>query len=177
MNIALRSLVYISLFLMSTQLWSVNDTKILSAEFPPVLSEFAFFIDPTQQLPADNVHPYELVTTLFSDYSYKSRFVYVPDGKKGIYQEDWVFDFPVGSALIKTFYYPIDERNIELGSKLLETRVLLHKETGWEAVSYAWNEEQTEAFIKIAGKTINTSWVNHAGIKREVRYRVPNKNQ
>ena len=177
MNIALRSLVYISLFLMSTQLWSVNDTKILSTEFPPVLSEFEFFIDQTQQLPADNVHPYELVTTLFSDYSYKSRFVYVPDGKKGIYQKDWVFDFPVGSALIKTFYYPIDERNLELGSKLLETRVLLHKETGWEAVSYAWNEEQTEAFIKIAGKTINTSWVNHEGIKREVRYRVPNKNQ
>ena len=149
MNIALRSLVYISLFLMSTQLWSVNDTKILSTEFPPVLSEFEFFIDQTQQLPADNVHPYELVTTLFSDYSYKSRFVYVPDGKKGIYQEDWVFDFPVGSALIKTFYYPIDERNIELGSKLLETRVLLHKETGWEAVSYAWNEEQTEAFLSL----------------------------
>ena len=177
MNIALRSLVYISLFIVSTQLWSVNDTKILSTEFPPVLSEFEFFIDQTQQLPADNVHPYELVTTLFSDYSYKSRFVYVPDGKKGIYQEDWVFDFPVGSALIKTFYYPIDERNIELGSKLLETRVLLHKETGWEAVSYAWNEDQAEAFIKIAGKTINTSWVNNAGIKREVRYRVPNKNQ
>ena len=90
MSIALRSLVYISLFLMSSQLWSVNDTKITSKEFPPVLSEFEFFIDQTQQLPADNVHPYELITTLFSDYSYKSRFVYVPDGKKGIYQEDWV---------------------------------------------------------------------------------------
>ena len=177
MSIALRSLVYISLFLMSTQLWSVNDTKITSKEFPPVLSEFEFFIDQTQQLPADNVHSYELVTTLFSDYSYKSRFVYVPNRKKGIYQEDWVFDFPVGSALIKTFYYPNDERNLELGSKLLETRVLLHKEAGWEAVSYAWNEEQTEAFIKVAGKTINTSWVNHEGVKREVRYRVPNKNQ
>ena len=120
MNIAIRNLVYISLFLMSSQLWSVNDIKITSKEFPIVLSEFEFFIDQTQQLPADNVHPYELITTLFSDYSYKSRFVYVPDGKKGIYQEDWVFNFPVGSALIKTFYYPNDERNLELGSKLLD---------------------------------------------------------
>ena len=75
---------------MSTQLWSVNDTKITSKEFPPVLSEFEFFIDQTQQLPAEDVYFYELVTTLFSDYSYKSRFVYVPDGKKGIYQKDWV---------------------------------------------------------------------------------------
>ena len=32
--------------------------------------------------------------------------------KKGVYQKDWVFDFPVGSALIKTFYYPIDERGL-----------------------------------------------------------------
>ena len=177
MKIALTNFMVISFMLMSANLWSVNDTKITSSEFPKVLSEFEFFIDQTKQLPAENVHPYELITTLFSDYSYKSRFIYVPVGKEGSYQKDWVYDFPVGTALIKTFYYPVDERNLDLGSNLLETRVLLHKETGWEAVSYAWNLEQTEAFIKIAGKTINTSWVNHEGVSRDVRYRVPNMNQ
>ena len=91
---------------MSANLWSVNDAKITSSEFPKVLSEFEFFIDQTKQLPVENVHPYELITTLFSDYSYKSRFIYVPVGKEGSYQKDWVYDFPVGTALIKTFYYP-----------------------------------------------------------------------
>ena len=177
MKIALTNFMAISFMLMSANLWSVNDAKITSNEFPKVLSEFEFFIDQTKQLPAENVHPYELITTLFSDYSYKSRFIYVPEGKEGSYQKDWVYNFPVGTALIKTFYYPLDERNLDLGSNLLETRVLLRKETGWEAVSYAWNEEQTEAFIKIAGKTINTSWVNHEGVSRDVRYRVPNVNQ
>ena len=65
---------------MSANLWSVNDAKITSSEFPKVLSEFEFFMDQTKQLPNKNVHPYELITTLFSDFSYKSRFIYVPEG-------------------------------------------------------------------------------------------------
>ena len=173
----LRYLISSLAIFLSLPLWSVNDTYVAGPEFPVVLSEYGFFINQAEQIPADDVYPYELISTLFSDYSYKKRFVYVPEGTKATFQKDWVFDFPVGSALIKTFYYPLDERNQELGSKLLETRVLLHKENGWEAVSYAWNEEQTEAYIKVAGKTINTSWVNKKGISTPVRYRVPNKNQ
>ena len=91
--------------------------------------------------------------------------------------KDWVFDFPEGSALIKTFYYPVDERNPDLGKQLLETRLLLRKKDGWEAVSYAWNEQQNEAYKKIAGKTINASWIDFMGDERQVRYRVPNVNQ
>ena len=176
MKITLRILSYLALFL-SSSLYAVNDVSITGVEFPKSLSEFGFFINPSKQIPSKNVHPYELITSLFSDYSYKKRFVYVPEREKGIYQKDQAFNFPVGSALIKTFYYPQDERNLELGLRLLETRVLLHKESGWEAVAYVWNEEQTEAFIKIAGKTINTSWINKQGSAIPVRYRVPNKNQ
>ena len=88
-----------------------------------------------------------------------------------------MFDFPVGSALIKTFYYPVDERDLSIGKKLLETRLLLRKTNGWEAVSYAWNESQNEAIIKKAGKTIITDWIDFKGESRSVRYRVPNKNQ
>tara|TARA_B100000945_G_scaffold261033_1_gene219287 strand:- start:336 stop:1316 length:981 start_codon:yes stop_codon:yes gene_type:complete len=155
----------------------VDEELILSQEFPDKLSDFRFFKDASAQVPHDKVIPYELISTLFSDYSYKQRWVYVPNEKKAEYQEDWVFDFPTGSALIKTFYYPIDERNPELGKNLLETRLLLKKDQGWEAVSYAWNKEQNEAFKKIAGKTINVSWTDFMGEERDVRYRVPNVNQ
>jgi uncharacterized repeat protein (TIGR03806 family) len=103
--------------------------------------------------------------------------VYIPENKKASFRKDEVFDFPVGSALIKTFYYPIDERNLSLGKKLMETRLLLRKQNGWEAVSYAWNEDQDEAIIKKAGKTILTDWIDFKGESRSVRYRVPNKNQ
>jgi uncharacterized repeat protein (TIGR03806 family) len=160
-----------------TYIYSVDEELILSQEFPDKLSDFRFFKDASAQVPHDKVIPYELISTLFSDYSYKQRWVYVPNQKKAEYQEDWVFDFPTGSALIKTFYYPIDERNPELGKNLLETRLLLKKDKGWEAVSYAWNKEQNEAFKKIAGKTINVSWTDFMGEEKDVRYRVPNVNQ
>ena len=98
-----------------TYIYSVDEELILSQEFPDKLSDFRFFKDASAQVPHDKVIPYELISTLFSDYSYKQRWVYVPNEKKAEYQEDWVFNFPTGSALIKTFYYPIDERNPELG--------------------------------------------------------------
>jgi len=163
---------------MCTNLHGVNNELILSDTFPNKLSEFNFFMDNSAQVPHDKVVPYELISTLFSDYSYKQRWVYVPTNQKAtFYKESSVFDFPVGSALIKTFYYPIDERDLSQGMNLLETRLLLRKEDGWEAVSYAWNDEQNEAFKKIAGKTINVSWTNFLGEEEDVRYRVPNVNQ
>ena len=168
---------YFFIFLYCNNLFSVNDEMILANSFPEKLSEFEFFLDDSAQLPDDKVIPYELISTLFSDYSYKQRWVYVPNNKKAEYVENWVFDFPTGSALIKTFYYPVDERAPELGKQLLETRLLLRKESGWEAVSYAWNEEQDEAYKKIAGKTINASWTDFMGEEKAVRYRVPNVNQ
>ena len=161
----------------SLHLWAVNDELILAEDFPTKLSEFTFFNDKSAQVPAEGVIPYDLISTLFSDYSYKQRWVYVPKNKKAEYREDWVFDFPVGSVLIKTFYYLHDERDPELGKNLLETRLLIRKEDQWHAVSYAWNEEQNEAFIKKAGKTIKTSWIDEFGEEKQVRYRVPNKNQ
>ena len=173
----LRTFVVFLFLFIGHQIHAVNDSVILADKFPMTLDEFAFFEDTKAQDPADGVLPYELISTLFSDYSYKQRWVYVPDGRKAAYKEDWVFNFPVGSALIKTFYYPLDERSLDKGKNMMETRVLLRKESGWEAVSYAWNKEQTEAKIKIAGKTINASWIDPAGEQRTVRYRVPNKNQ
>jgi len=163
---------------MCTNLHGVNNDLILSDTFPNKLSEFNFFIDTSAQVPHDKVVPYELISTLFSDYSYKQRWVYVPTNQKAsYYNERSVFNFPIGSALIKTFYYPIDERDPSQGMNLLETRLLLRKENGWEAVSYAWNDEQNEAYKKIAGKTINVSWTNFLGEEEDVRYRVPNVNQ
>ena len=157
--------------------YAIDNDLILQEKFPKKLSEFSFFKDTHAQIPSDGVVPYELISSLFSDYSYKQRRVYIPEGKKASFRKDEVFDFPVGSALIKTFYYPIDERNLSLGKKLMETRLLLRKQNGWEAVSYAWNEDQDEAIIKKAGKTILADWIDFKGKSRSVRYRVPNKNQ
>ena len=165
------------LFCIATKAFAVESSLILEEQFPKKLSDFSFFKDNKAQIPSEGVLPYELISSLFSDYSYKQRWVYVPKGMSASFEKDKVLDFPTGSALIKTFYYPIDERDLSLGKKLMETRLLLKKDYGWEAVSYAWNEQQNEAYKKIAGKTINASWIDFMGDERQVRYRVPNVNQ
>ena len=84
------------------------------------LSEYNFFKDIKKQIPADNVIPYKIANPLFSDYSYKFRFVHIPENKAAEYSYGSVFKFPIGTTIIKTFAYPIDERNLEEGFKLLE---------------------------------------------------------
>ena len=172
-----KRLIILLTSIIINSLYAVDNDVILQEKFPKKLSSFLFFQDNNAQVPSEGVIPYELISSLFSDYSYKQRWVYVPQGKKANFVKDKVFDFPVGSALIKTFYYPIDERDLALGKRLMETRLLLRKTDGWEAVSYAWNETQDEAFIKKAGKTILNEWIDFEGETRSVRYRVPNKNQ
>jgi len=172
-----KRLIILLTSIIINSLYAVDNDVILQEKFPKKLSSFLFFQDNNAQVPSEGVIPYELISSLFSDYSYKQRWVYVPQGKKANFVKDKVFDFPVGSALIKTFYYPIDERDLTLGKRLMETRLLLRKTDGWEAVSYAWNETQDEAFIKKAGKTILNEWIDFEGETRSVRYRVPNKNQ
>ena len=102
---------FLIVILLCTNMYAVNDVLITADAFPNKLSDFSFFKDASAQIPHDNVLPYELISTLFSDYSYKQRWVYVPKNTKAQYKEDWAFDFSEGSALKKTFYYPVDERD------------------------------------------------------------------
>jgi uncharacterized repeat protein (TIGR03806 family) len=129
------------------------------------------------QIPSDGVLPYDLISPLFSDYADKLRFIYIPGNKAAAYKHNKVFDFPNGTALIKTFAYLNNYQNLKTPKQLLETRLLIKKNDNWENVSYIWNDDQNEAFLSIAGKTISTKFINKYGNLIDVRYRVPNINQ
>ncbi len=142
------------------------------------LSEYGFFRgNLADQLPADGVMPYKLNTSLFSDYARKLRFVTIPEGQAADYREREVLDFPVGTVLVKTFYYPDDMRKPQKGRRLLETRLLMHAEDGWHALPYVWNEEQTDATLEVTGGTKVVKWRHTNGKKRELAYSIPNINQ
>lgn len=150
----------------------VADGVILSDGLPRVLSDYRFFKDAAGWQPNDRVTPYTLNTPLFTDYAAKYRFIYVPEGQQAKAEGDGLLDFPVGSALIKSFGYEIDGKH-----RLLETRVLLHRADGWLALPYVWNEEQTEAKLKVAGARIPVTFTDPSGRERSTSYAVPNKNQ
>ncbi|WP_428667898.1 SO2930 family diheme c-type cytochrome [Runella sp.] len=156
-----------------------TSSVVLTAVAPKEnLSEYGFFQGKmADHIPAEGVIPYALNTPLFSDYAEKLRFVKLPAGKTVAYNFDRVLDFPVGTTIIKTFYYPNDFRNPGAGRRILETRLLVHEETGWRALEYIWNDAQTDAYLEVAGETKEISWVHTDGKKRTIQYTMPNLNQ
>ena len=170
----MRQLLYLILMTNSLNMFGVEQDLVQQEDFAKELSSYNFFTDHHAQIPSKRVFSYSLASGLFSDYTKKQRWMYVPEGYEASYKENEIYDFPDGSALIKTFYYDDDSINKK---NLLETRLLIKNNGSWKAASYAWNEEQTEAYLKIAGKTIVTNFIDQKGDTKSVRYRVPNVNQ
>ncbi|WP_245830828.1 SO2930 family diheme c-type cytochrome [Marivirga sericea] len=142
------------------------------------LSEYGFFKGELADLsPKEDVHPYKLNSALFSDYAHKARFVQIPEGKIADYHPTEVMEFPIGSVLIKNFYYPNDFSKPDGERRILETRLLIHEEEGWKALPYVWNQEQTEAFLEVAGATKSVSWRDVEGNTQKINYSIPNMNQ
>jgi uncharacterized repeat protein (TIGR03806 family) len=130
------------------------------------LSTYRFFADGPAQVAGDGVVPYDINSALFSDYASKNRFLFLPGPMQ--YEEAGVFGLPVGAVLIKTFAYP---------DQLVETRLLVHRNEGWEGLVYVWDEEQTDAHLQKSGGIVPVEWVDDEGDRRELRYIVPNVNQ
>lgn len=146
-------------------------------EAPDTLDEWRLFADAAKQVPGPRTVPYDVISPLFSDYTVKRRFIYLPEGAQIGYddRERWVF--PEGAVLIKTFSYPNDMRDPAKGERLLETRLLVVTKDAVVPHTYVWNEEQTRAERKVAGKKIDVRWIHTDGAERTNDYAVPNTNQ
>jgi uncharacterized repeat protein (TIGR03806 family) len=141
------------------------------------LSSWQLFDDIATQTPAPGVLPYELTTPLFSDYATKDRFVRLPDGATATWSTDDPLGLPVGSVLVKTFSYPRDRRDPAQGRRLIETRVLVHGETGWHGSSYIYGNDTDDAKLAIAGGIVDVAWTHDDGAPLTNMYVVPNQNQ
>jgi uncharacterized repeat protein (TIGR03806 family) len=141
------------------------------------LSDYHFFSGAlSNQKPSKDVIPYEPNSSLFTDYSHKKRFVWIPKGAKATYNGDnAVLELPVGSAIIKTFYY--DHVQPSNSTKIIETRIMIRKETGWLFADYVWNDSQTEAYLDLNGSIKNISWQDENNTIRTIDYRIPNEAQ
>ena len=151
------------------------------------------------------VVPYDLNTPLFSDYAHKLRTIWMPKGTSARYDAENAFDFPVGTIISKTFYYPrvagagigkggdpkvvavnydaagdFDGANLNLEKvRMMETRLLVRREKGWEALPYVWNADQTDAVLERTGAQISIELQRSdvPGPAKPITYVVPNVNQ
>ncbi|HEU4611822.1 MAG TPA: SO2930 family diheme c-type cytochrome [Kofleriaceae bacterium] len=141
------------------------------------LSSWGLFDDIATQTPAPGVIPYDLTTPLFSDYAMKDRFVRLPEGQTAGWSDDDPLDLPVGSVLVKTFSFPHDRRDLSQGRRLIETRVLVHGETGWHGAAYVYGDDTDDAKLAVAGDLVDVEWIHDDGSERTNNYLVPNQNQ
>ncbi|MCX7743896.1 MAG: hypothetical protein N2167_04940 [Flavobacteriales bacterium] len=136
------------------------------------LSSYRFFIGDIKNLtPNNGVIPYEPITGLFTDYASKKRFIWMPAGVKATYQGDGeLLDMPVGTVLIKNFYY--ENFLPQSVKKILETRLMIKKPEGWIFAEYKWNDEQTEAILDTDGEYLDISFI-HNSETYNTTYRLP----
>ncbi|WP_191263101.1 SO2930 family diheme c-type cytochrome [Comamonas sp. JC664] len=150
--------------------------------FPPAtLSGFGLFTGTPASgglRPVEGNIPYTLTTPLFSDYSVKTRTLFIPPDTSARYSASEVLDLPVGTIITKTFAFPADLRVPEENVRVIETRVLVRRPGGWEAFPYFWNEAQTEATLANGGRVVrDVRFIGEDGVERRLDYLVPSKNQ
>ncbi|MBT3530871.1 MAG: hypothetical protein HOF74_13260 [Gammaproteobacteria bacterium] len=159
------------------------------SERPLRLSDWQLFDLSTEELTPSEaslvLHP---SNQLFTDYAHKMRTLWIPQGLQAELVDEEI-QYPVGTVISKTFYYPRNgqgqlvkvtdpgNEHIALGDhQLLETRLLVHRQNGWDAFPYVWNEEQTEAFLRVAGTSTSVS-LQTENEDLDFMYFVPNENQ
>lgn len=166
---------------------------------PPQLSDWHLLqVRGNRLLLNDGLVAYDLNTPLFSDYAHKLRTIWLPKGAVAHYDAQRPFDFPVGTIISKTFYYPLpkggnDDKTVLADDarvpsvtsaglplshvRLIETRLLVRRSDGWVALPYVWNREQTDAVLSRAGDEVALTLQRADGERDDFTYVIPNVNQ
>lgn len=156
-----------------------------------------FRIEGERLVLAQGVTPYGLNTALFSDYALKLRTIWLPEGAEpAAWHETDTFDFPVGTVITKTFYYPrggsgfkrvaleldpnahFDGTTLDLSAvRVIETRILVRREEGWAAIPYAWNDDQRSTRLARTGAFVELTLLEAGGRSTALSYQIPDVNQ
>ncbi len=142
------------------------------------LSEYCFFEgDPATHQGGEGVVPYDVTAELYSDHSHKQRFIVLPDDEPIGFDATEPWTWPDETILIKTFYYPDDERDAESDRRILETRLLTKRQGEWEPEIYVWDDDQEDARLHNLGRRVDVEFTDRNGDLQEIDYRIPNRNQ
>ncbi len=150
---------------------AVDQALVESDAMPPKLSAFGLFRGNDPKTPAAGIG-YTLRAPLFSDYTDKHRFISIPAGMKASVAADGTIAFPVGTVLVKSFGWA--DVN---GGRPVETRLLIHRASGWTALPYIWDADGKDATLALGGRRVAVTFKSPDGEAHSIRYAVPNKNQ
>ncbi|MDM1407068.1 hypothetical protein [Myroides sp. DF42-4-2] len=157
-------------------LWYKKDAapKVVEDQvvFHQYLSQYQLFEgDLSQLIPAAGIEVIDIQAPLFTDYTEKQRLLKLPEHQKARLTGDGLLQFPEGTLLAKTFYYPETAQN--QGRRLLETRLLIKQKSTWIARTYQWTQTQDEAVLIEAGAVVPVAFIDAHAKVRQVNYKIP----
>ncbi len=153
-------------------------------DFPHTLSESGLFKSVPGHVVQDGLIPYSVNAPLWSDGTYKERFIAMPEnaGENGEpprigFQPHGAWTFPNGTVLVKSFALDLEENN-PASRRWIETRFLVRQQNEWVGYSYEWNDEQTDArLVDAAGADREFVVRTAAGGQRRQKWRYPSRTE
>ncbi|MCE9604367.1 MAG: PQQ-dependent sugar dehydrogenase [Planctomycetia bacterium] len=116
-------------------------------KFPRTLSASGLFEPGRGHKVLPGVIPYSVNSQLWSDGTYKERFIALPAGTEKIgHSPRRSWDFPEGTVLIKSFALEKTAGDPK-SRRWIETRFFTKQQNEWIGYSYEWNDAQTDATL------------------------------
>ena len=129
MRTLLATLAVASLATASISGCAESDSEPVSVPPFETLSEYAFFEGPlAEMVPAQGVIPYVPASPLWADHARKARYIVLPDGSQIVPNGDEDWQFPLGTIVVKNFFFSLDRRDPEGTSRVMETRLLIRED-------------------------------------------------
>ena len=114
------------------------------SEPPSLLSETGIFKSLATMEVVEGFIEYDVNLALWSDNAIKRRWIAIPDDELIQFDPTAPWNFPQGSVLVKHFEMELLEGDPN-SRRALETRILIHRQEGWQGFTYRWNEQGNDA--------------------------------
>ncbi|MDB6029300.1 MAG: glucose sorbosone dehydrogenase [Verrucomicrobiales bacterium] len=147
-----------------------------SIQIPALLSQTGAFSNLTTLTPVAGIVPYDINVPFWSDHAEKRRWFMVPTGQKIDFQRDDNWHFPVGTTWIKHFDMEMVAGDPSSKRKI-ETRFLVATADGAYGLSYAWNQQQTDATLVSASGAVAQLTITNGGNVTSQEWQFPSRSQ
>ena len=161
-----------------------NESPDSSQNFPQRLSHTGLFSSVKDHQLAPGMIPYSVNAPLWSDGAYKKRYIYLPPvpDKGKIQQPTQIsmtdrggWSFPDKTVLVKSFGFEFKKGNIR-ARRWIETRLMTRQQGEWSGYSYAWNKEQTDAYL-VSKEGLDRSFKLGSGEEHFQTWRYPSRSE
>ncbi len=150
-------------------------SQTASAPFPTRLSDTGLMESVKDDRMAPGVIPYAVNAPAWADGAQAERFVALPGSARIVETASRGWEFTNGTVLVQMLFLPGSPDHVS-PARRLETRLLVKREGQWNAYTYLWNEDQSEAaLVESKGRDLEIPRTGTDGHGSSRKWHVPSR--